>query len=117
VIRPENLRFSAMSLASGADRNEQKTPLEAIATQLDRLFLSPPPELHRQLEELIVKRALTFCADNQVQTAKLLGLSRNILRKQLKQFGLIGNDSIGSDVVSDTDTQDAALDRIDRSFV
>jgi sigma-54-specific transcriptional regulator len=93
VIRPENLRFSAMPLPQSAETHS--TPIDVIAKQLDRLFLSPPQELYKQLEELIVKRAFNYCAGNQVQTAKLLGVSRNILRTQLKHFGLIGSDSIG----------------------
>lgn len=51
----------------------------------------------RQLEELIVRRAFNYCGNNQVQTARLLGTSRNILRTQLKHFGLISPESIPSD--------------------
>jgi len=94
VIRPENLRFSAMPLPQNADSQHSKSPLDVIGTQLDRLFLQPPQDLYLQLEELIFKRAFNYCAGNQVQTAKLLGISRNILRTQLKHFGLIGSDSL-----------------------
>jgi len=93
VIRPENLRYSALPLPQGADANQSKSPLDVIGAQLDRLFLSPPPELYQQLEEAIFKRAFNYCAGNQVQTAKLLGITRNILRTQLKNFGLIGGES------------------------
>jgi sigma-54-specific transcriptional regulator len=90
IIRPDNLRFSAMPIASlSANHN---TPIENIAAQLDRLLLSPPPDLYRQLEELIIKHAFHYSADNQVHTARLLGVSRNSLRTQLKHFGLIGNE-------------------------
>lgn len=107
VITPENLRFSAMPQPPGAaDGHGAATPFETITNQLERLFLSPPPILYEKLEELIVKRAFNYCGNNQVQTAKLLGISRNILRTQLKRFGLIGNDSGAvdfepTDVVSD----------------
>jgi sigma-54-specific transcriptional regulator len=102
TIRPENLRFSAMPLPHHA--NHHGTPLETIGAQLDRLFLSPPQELYRQLEELIVKRAFHYCADNQVQTAKLLGVSRNILRTQLKHVGLLGGDAPSDDAVNAEDS-------------
>jgi sigma-54-specific transcriptional regulator len=39
---------------------------------------------------MIIRTAYRYCKNNQVQTARLLGLSRNILRSQLKYFGLIG---------------------------
>jgi sigma-54-specific transcriptional regulator len=102
VIRPQNLRFSAMPLPTSADNSLSKTPMEAIAAQLDRLLLSPPGDLYLQLEELIFKRAFNHCAGNQVQTAKLLGISRNILRTQLKNFGLIGGDSLTSEIDAST---------------
>lgn len=41
-------------------------------------------------EQTLVHTAFKFCAQNQVQTAKLLGISRNILRNHLKHHGLIG---------------------------
>jgi sigma-54-specific transcriptional regulator len=93
VIRPENLRFSAMPLPQGADSSQKKAPLELIEAQLKRLFLAPPADLYHQLEELILKSAFEYCSDNQVHTAKLLGISRNILRTQLKHVGLIGGET------------------------
>ena len=41
-------------------------------------------------EQTLIHTAFNFCAQNQVQTAKLLGISRNILRTHLKHHGLIG---------------------------
>ncbi|WP_211324291.1 sigma-54 interaction domain-containing protein [Undibacterium pigrum] len=41
-------------------------------------------------EQTLIHTAFKFCAQNQVQTAKLLGISRNILRTHLKHHGLIG---------------------------
>lgn len=106
VIRADNLRFSALPLPN--QPASHGTPFEAIATQLDRLFISPPPELYKHLEELIFKRAFNYCADNQVQTAKLLGISRNMLRTQLKHSGLIGNDSSNGNA-HDAESSDATL--------
>jgi len=90
TISPAHLRLSAIEFPAG---NRQTPPLDTITAQLDRLFLSPPQDLYRQLEELFFKRAFNYCAGNQVHTAKLLGISRNILRTQLKHLGLIGTDS------------------------
>ncbi|MGC3982869.1 MAG: sigma-54 dependent transcriptional regulator [Steroidobacteraceae bacterium] len=102
-IRAENLRLSAVAHPGSGDANHA-TPQENIVKQLDRLFAAPPKQLYEQLEELMIKHAFNYCSNNQVQTAKLLGISRNILRTQLKRFGLIGGD-FGAELES----ADAAL--------
>ncbi len=100
VIRAHDLRFTVVPTAAG---EAPSAPFDMISAQLQRLFSAPPPNLHQQLEELTVRRAFTFCRNNQVQTAKLLGISRNVLRTLLKRFGLIvveadptGFDELGS---------------------
>jgi DNA-binding NtrC family response regulator len=99
VIAPNNLRFTAIPQLANAEAANSATPLENIATQLDRLFGSPPPELFDKLEEQIVRKAFAYCNNNQVQTAKILGVSRNILRTLLKRFGMLSKDAIDSDFV------------------
>jgi sigma-54 dependent transcriptional regulator len=47
------------------------------------------PELFETVEATLVKTAFEFCHGNQVQTAHLLGLSRNVLRTLLKRHGLL----------------------------
>ncbi len=86
-IQPRDLRFTDLPGAFGAAATAN--PLDLISQQLQRLFREPPTNLHRRLEELTIRRAFMFCGHNQVHTAKLLGLSRNVLRKLLKRFGLI----------------------------
>ena len=93
IVRADNLRLSPVPPPHNAQDASVLTPFEHIAKQLDRLFLSPPPELQQKLEELILKQAFEYCDKNQVRTARLLGISRNILRTQLKRFGLIGNEN------------------------
>jgi DNA-binding protein Fis len=44
------------------------------------------------VERLLLKTAFEHCAGNQVRTAKRLGVSRNIVRAQLKRFGLMGRE-------------------------
>lgn len=105
TITTDNLRFSAMPQPLNVDGHQATTPFESITAQLERLFLSPPESLFDKLEEMIVKRAFNYCSSNQVQTAKLLGISRNILRTQLKRFGLIGGNDVGS---GDYEVNDAA---------
>jgi transcriptional regulator with PAS, ATPase and Fis domain len=93
VIRPQNLRFSARPQLPGTSSGTPESPLENIAAQLDHLFAAAPTDLYQTLEELIVRRAFSYCGSNQVQTAKLLGISRNVVRTLLKRLGLISNDA------------------------
>ncbi|HWK49428.1 MAG TPA: hypothetical protein VNR40_06045, partial [Steroidobacter sp.] len=102
-IQVRDLRFTHLS---GAPGSSTASPLDLISLQLQRLFSEPPANLHRRLEELIIQRAFTFCGQNQVHTARLLGMSRNVLRKLLKRFGLIHNEP---------DTEFDALDALDEA--
>lgn len=50
------------------------------------------PDLFESVEESLIRTVFAWCHQNQVQSAKVLGISRNILRTHLKRFGLIGFD-------------------------
>jgi len=89
TITAESLRFTVAPTLPGG--NDNGTPLEQIGTQLDRLFVAGGEDLHAQIEQLVFTRAFNHCGGNQVQTARLLGISRNVLRTSLKRFGLIGS--------------------------
>jgi sigma-54-specific transcriptional regulator len=65
------------------------TPAGLLAAALQALLHAPPPRLFHAVEEALVRAAYDHCADNQVQTARLLGITRNTLRTLLKRFGLI----------------------------
>jgi hypothetical protein len=45
--------------------------------------------LYDTIENEVVQAAYEFCHGNQVHSAELLGISRNVLRAQLKRFGLL----------------------------
>jgi DNA-binding NtrC family response regulator len=64
-----------------------------IASQLQRSFAAPGASLFDDLERLIVTEAYQHCGNNQVQTALLLGITRNVLRTLLKRHGLLQQDS------------------------
>jgi sigma-54-specific transcriptional regulator len=92
VIRPSDLRFAAIPrqpAAANAAAASSGDPLELIAVQLDRLFAEPVPALYEKIEELILRRSFAHTGNNQLQTARVLDISRNVLRTQLKRFGLI----------------------------
>jgi len=92
AIRPQNLRFAAMPPRQ--DSGSSDAPLDAIGSQLDRLFATQPPQLYQSFEDLIVRRAFSYSGSNQVQTARLLGISRNVVRTLLKRIGIISNENV-----------------------
>lgn len=59
------------------------------------------PELFETVEATLVRTAFDFCHGNQVQTANLLGLSRNVLRTLLKRHGLLDRPAQTDDVAED----------------
>jgi len=108
VIRPANLRLMAWGTAEAApaaarlaaDVNDadaspalDNRPANLLATfvpHLEQLFGSRQEQILESIESLVIHRALDYCKGNQVHTARLLGISRNVLRTYLKRFGLIG---------------------------
>ena len=65
------------------------TPLQTLRALLLVSMERKQPFLFEQVESTLVLTAFEFCRGNQVQTARLLGLSRNVLRTLLKQHGLL----------------------------
>lgn len=63
--------------------------MAAIRSGLYRLLDLDTPHVYERIEELLFTAAFAYCQENQVRTARQLGISRNILRTQLKRFGLI----------------------------
>lgn len=61
--------------------------LEALITEYIKVA---QPNLFETVEKTVIYTAFAGCNQNQVQTAKVLGVSRNMLRTHLKRFGLIG---------------------------
>jgi DNA-binding NtrC family response regulator len=72
---------------------ESGSPLEIIAAQLRQLFVDPGNALFDELEGLIITEAYHSCGRNQVQSAALLGVTRNVVRTLLKRHGLLQDDS------------------------
>ena len=62
---------------------------DVVGASLRRLLQSNREALHHSVERLLLVTAFEHCDRNQVRTAKRLGLSRNIVRAQLKRHGLL----------------------------
>ncbi|MBP7336683.1 hypothetical protein, partial [Niveispirillum sp.] len=64
-------------------------PLDAIRPLLHRLFQRGEPELLDRLIDLIMHEAHAFAQGNQVRTAAILGVTRNVIRTYLKRVGIL----------------------------
>ncbi|PWT70193.1 MAG: Fis family transcriptional regulator [Proteobacteria bacterium] len=87
VLRAGDLQLSSLQRpATKAPPAQEPSSLEvAVVALLERNL----PNLHELIEETTVKTAFSYCDRNQVQTARILGISRNVVRAKLIRFGLI----------------------------
>jgi sigma-54-specific transcriptional regulator len=67
------------------------TRLDMLGEGMRRLLHSDHDGVYQEVERLLLTTAFEHCAGNQVRTAKRLGVSRNVVRAQLKRFGLIAD--------------------------
>jgi sigma-54-specific transcriptional regulator len=89
VVRPEDLRLSQLRPRIGTNGAAQS--FEALRNALLAVFEDSHPNLYAEIETAITRTAYEFCHRNQVQTARLLGISRNIVRAKLMQCGELPN--------------------------
>ena len=68
------------------------TLYQRLEVLVGELIQADDPGLFDAVEETLVRTVFAHCHQNQVQSAKVLGISRNMLRTHLKHFGLIGNE-------------------------
>jgi sigma-54-specific transcriptional regulator len=96
VASGDRLTADALHLGTSPPRSTAAavTPPSSDATVALRralldLFDSNRPDLHAHIEEHLMRAAFAYCHRNQVQTARLLGISRNVVRARLIQIGEI----------------------------
>ena len=118
VLRATDFRFSPLANLSAARsaespvREEPPAPaapvdlLAGLEHALDNAMNEGRPALFHAVEALLVRRAFSRCRDNQVQTARLLGVTRNALRTLLKRHGMLGD--AGGDTGNDAVAEDEA---------
>jgi sigma-54-specific transcriptional regulator len=83
-IGPEDLPLRDLPRAPAPPPHD---PLEALRRALGSLFEQNLPDLHSRVEETLMRAAYRFCHRNQLQTARLLGISRNVVRARLVEMG------------------------------
>jgi sigma-54-specific transcriptional regulator len=86
-LRPEDFKLSGI-------RTLNSSPIVSTSTlevALQRLCEQSHPKLFELIEGTVIRTAFEYCEENQVQTARLLGISRNVLRHKLGLYGLLPN--------------------------
>ncbi len=81
VARPSLVAVEAPVAVTGGD--------DALERVFERLFDEPPHELQARVEAALIRSAYRHCHRNQVHTAALLGITRNVLRTHLKRLGML----------------------------
>lgn len=88
-VQEDDLRFS--NLRTERPDRPQSAAADSANEQLlrafERLFEARAGDLHPHVENSLLRAAYRFCQCNQVHTANLLGLSRNIIRARLIAMG------------------------------
>ena len=95
-ITPADLRlnaFDGVAPASGSRHPAEGTPLQRALLEL---FDHNLPNLFEHIEEQVLRAAYRHCDHNQLHTARLLGISRNVVRARLIRFGEIAGSVRGS---------------------
>lgn len=91
-LRSEHLRLGGMravtQTAAPTDWVGSEELPEALGKLLVRMFREPGGRLLDDLERQVIAEAFKFTGENQVRTAALLGISRNVVRTLLRKHGL-----------------------------
>jgi sigma-54 dependent transcriptional regulator len=85
LVRPEDLRLSSLNTRSAVSADPERELRDALLA----LFEKEPSNLYAAIEAAVMKTAYEFCDRNQLHTARLLGISRNIVRARLIQCGVL----------------------------
>lgn len=89
LVQEDDLRLSPIRIerqeAPPAELGESAE--EQLLRAFHRLFEEQSTDLHEKVEDSLLRAAYRFCHCNQVRTANLLGLSRNVTRARLIAIG------------------------------
>jgi aliphatic sulfonates family ABC transporter substrate-binding protein len=83
-VTPQDLRLSAVYPKV---EGNSASPLADLERALHQLFDESPPNLHELLDETVMRSAYRHSGQNQLKTARLLGISRNVVRARLIEYG------------------------------
>ncbi|MEY3289750.1 MAG: hypothetical protein RLZZ419_1992 [Pseudomonadota bacterium] len=91
IVTSEDLLLSCVQLHNRSENSTTNHGFEQnkLNDALHQLFESNTENIYDHLEDTIVRTAYNYCHNNAVQTAKLLGISRNVVRARLIKMGAI----------------------------
>ncbi|WP_374487672.1 sigma-54 interaction domain-containing protein [Zoogloea sp.] len=99
VLRPEDLYLSTLNLERQGPAEVLAAPAPAplvpedalvlLEQALHALFEECHDDLFEKIEDVVMRAAYHYCHRNQVQAARLLGVSRNVIRARLIRMGAI----------------------------
>ncbi len=92
VIQIDDLNLSGKLLFSKKEedinRISDASGSELLKIALTKLYTENPEKLHETIDKTIMETAFNFSFRNQMETARLLGISRNIVRSKLIQYDI-----------------------------
>ncbi|MFZ5528507.1 MAG: sigma-54 interaction domain-containing protein [Pseudomonadota bacterium] len=92
IIRQRDLKFAGIACPDATAPSHlpaSATHEQGLQEVLHRLIDQSTPDLFSHVETMLVNTAYEFCEHNQVRTARLLGISRNILRSHLMRLNIL----------------------------
>ncbi len=101
LLEAGDLRLGAFADASPQSAQADCPPADCVADNaittieqgLRDLLDVGEQAIYERVERLLLSTAFGHCGGNQVHTARRLGISRNVVRAQLKRFGLLGREA------------------------
>jgi len=89
VGQGETIGAGDLPLGAPAQGAVAADPVQALEGALLALFEQGLPDLHARIEAAVMRTAYDYCDRNQLQTARLLGISRNVVRARLIELGAL----------------------------
>jgi sigma-54-specific transcriptional regulator len=87
-VEDQDLKFHG-SVPPASPQPSSAWPGEALDRVLEDVFRSGSPDPYRRIESAVLLAAYSYCRENQVETAHMLGITRNVLRTRLARIGVI----------------------------
>ncbi|MGJ7550951.1 sigma54-dependent transcriptional activator SfnR [Pseudomonas alloputida] len=87
LVQAQDLRLSNLRLERREEEPTSHGVDDLLLQAFSRLYEEQPGDLYEKVENALLRSAYHFCHYNQVHTAQLLGLSRNVTRTRLIAIG------------------------------
>jgi transcriptional regulator with PAS, ATPase and Fis domain len=87
LVQAQDLRLSNLRLERQEEEPTNNGVDDLLLQAFSRLYEEQPGDLYEKVENALLRSAYHFCHYNQVHTAQLLGLTRNVTRTRLIAIG------------------------------